>query len=280
MPEERIPVHEPHSADGWEPLRSFETIDLCRSGAAARIVLRRPETLNSWDDRLPVELLGALDAVESDPSLRALLITGNGRAFSSGADVNSTFKEGSISVGQSLRQVTNPIILRIRHMPKPVVAGVNGPAAGIGCSLALACDLVIAADSAYFLLPFTRLGLTLDGGSSLMVSARIGHARASRLALLAERLGAVQAAEWGLIDQVVPAADHATEAEALVQRLAAGPTRAYAATKRALHAAVYSRLEEQLDLEAQLQDELAASADFDEGVTAYQEKRQPAFVGA
>ena len=264
----------------WAPLRAYETIGLERSGAAARIELRRPEALNAWDDRLPRELLDAVRAVGDDPASRALVITGAGRAFSAGADVKSgMMSNGSAGVIRSLREGTNPIMLAIRELPKPVVAAVNGPAAGVGCALALACDLVVAAESAYFLLAFTRIGLTLDGGSSLFVSARVGHARASRLALLAERLSAGDAYEWGLIDRLVPDAEHRAAAEGLTRRLAEGPTQAYAATKRNLNAALYPRLAEQLELEAAEQEALLGGSDYAEGIAAFAEKRQPAFTG-
>jgi enoyl-CoA hydratase/carnithine racemase len=164
-------------------------------------------------------------------------------------------------------------------MPKPVIAAVGGVAAGIGCSLALACDLVLAAESASFLLAFSRIGLTADGGASQFLAARVGHARAFRLALLAERLEAARAYEWGLIDQLVPDAEHAAAVDALAGRLAAGPTAAYAATKQALNAVLYPGLAEQLELETQLQRQCGFSADFAEGVAAFVGKRAPAFAG-
>jgi 2-(1,2-epoxy-1,2-dihydrophenyl)acetyl-CoA isomerase len=267
----------------WEPFRDYETVTLSRYGPAACIALNRPDVLNAWDDQLPEDLMAALTVVEDDPSMRALVITGTGRAFSAGADVHklsSDVEGGRLDVGRSLREVSNPIVLRIRHMPKPVVAAVNGPAAGIGVSLALSCDLVVAAESAFFLVAFTRIGLTPDGGASLFLAARLGHARASRLALLAERLSATDACEWGLIDQVVPDAEHWQAAEKLTRELADGPTRAYAATKRTLHAALYPHLERQMELETTLQEELTGSADFDEGIAAFTGKRPPSFVGA
>jgi 2-(1,2-epoxy-1,2-dihydrophenyl)acetyl-CoA isomerase len=267
----------------WEPVREYETVVLTRKGAAACIELNRPAVMNAWDDQLPEDLAAALTFVEDEPSVRAVVITGRGRAFSAGADVHKLVRDvddGSLDVGRSLRERSNPIVLQIRHMPKPVVAAVNGPAAGIGVSLALTCDLVIAAESAFFVVAFTRIGLTPDGGASLFLAARLGHARASRLALQAERLPAAEACEWGLIDHVVADAGHWAAAEQLVAELAAGPTRAYAATKRALHAALYPHLEHQMELETRLQEELARSADFDEGLAAFTGKRPPEFVGS
>jgi len=164
-------------------------------------------------------------------------------------------------------------------MPKPVLAAVNGPAVGIGLSLALASDLIVAAESAYLLLAFVNIGLVPDGGSSLFVPTRIGFARATEMAMLGERVPAAQALEWGLVNRVVPDDTFAAEVAALRDRLAAGPTRSYAGTKRQLNHWLYSRMEEQLELEADLQQEMAGSPDFYEGVAAFVQKRQPAFEG-
>jgi enoyl-CoA hydratase/carnithine racemase len=164
-------------------------------------------------------------------------------------------------------------------MPKPVVAAVNGPAAGVACSIALACDLVVAAESAYFLLPFANLGLSLDGGATLTVPARVGMSRAFRMALLAERLPAGEAYSWGLIDRVVADRELTEAAEALALRLASGPTRAFAAMKRAINASTLACLQTQLELEATLQSQLGKSDDFAEGVAAFLEKRPPVFKG-
>ena len=167
----------------------------------------------------------------------------------------------------------------IREMPKPVVAAVNGPAVGIGCSLALCCDLILAAESAYFLLAFVNIGLVPDGGSSLFVPTRIGMARATELSMLGERLGAAKALEWGLINRVCPDERLREEAGDLASRLAAGPTRSYAGTKRQLNNWLYSRMDEQLDLEAQIQREMSGSEDFVEGAMAFVQKRQASFKG-
>jgi 2-(1,2-epoxy-1,2-dihydrophenyl)acetyl-CoA isomerase len=164
-------------------------------------------------------------------------------------------------------------------MPKPVVAAVNGPAVGIGLSLALCADLVIAKESAYFLLAFVNIGLAPDGGSSLFVPERVGFTRAIEMAMLGERIGAVQAAEWGLINKAVPDEDFDAEVGALVDRLAAGATAAYAGVKRQLNAWLYARMHDQLELEAQVQGEMAHSDDFAEGVTAFLEKRPARFAG-
>jgi 2-(1,2-epoxy-1,2-dihydrophenyl)acetyl-CoA isomerase len=259
-------------------------VSLSNVDGLATIELNRPEALNAWNAELGDELLAAIRAVADDDAVRAVVIRGAGRAFSSGADLKeSTLRastpEGVPDLRKVLVEAYHPIITGIRRMEKPVIASVNGGAIGIGLSLALACDLVIAGESAYFLLAFVNIGLVPDGGSSLFVPARVGFSRAAELALLGERVDARSAAEWGLINRVVPDAELAQETQALGRRLAAGPTRSYAGSKRQLNAMVYGRLDEQLELEAQIQQEMASSGDFTEGVTAFVQKREPVFRG-
>jgi 2-(1,2-epoxy-1,2-dihydrophenyl)acetyl-CoA isomerase len=260
------------------------TVNLHRDGAAATIELNRPEALNAWNGPLGEELLDAVRAVAQDDGVRAVVVTGAGRAFSSGADLRDVTTrertpEGHIDLHSLLEERYHPIITTIRTMPKPVLAAVNGPAVGIGLSLALAADLVVAAESAYFLLAFVNIGLVPDGGSSLFVPSRVGLARAAEMAMLGERIPAAQALEWGLVNRVFPDADFADEVGRLRDRLANGPTRSYAGTKRQLNHWLYTRMEEQLALEADIQQEMAASGDFAEGVAAFVEKRQAAFGG-
>jgi 2-(1,2-epoxy-1,2-dihydrophenyl)acetyl-CoA isomerase len=266
----------------FELAHRYDTVNLYRRGAAARLELNRPERMNAWDAQLALDLLASLADVGAETGVRAVLVTGAGRAFSSGADL----KEGPVAgrneprdVYRALTERYHPIIRAIREMPKPVVAAVNGAAAGIGLSLALACDLVVAAESAYFLLAFVNIGLVPDGGSSLLVPARVGFARAAEMAMLGERIGARQALDWGLINQVWPDGELAARAGDLLVRLADGPTRSYAGTKRQLNSWLYQRMEEQLELEAQIQQEMAASGDFEEGLRAFAGKRQPRFSG-
>jgi 2-(1,2-epoxy-1,2-dihydrophenyl)acetyl-CoA isomerase len=258
------------------------TVSLHRRGAVATIELDRPQALNAWDAELGDELRRAVEQLGADDAVRAVVITGAGRAFSSGADLKAGFTltpEGLPDIGTTLRERYHPIITGIREMPKPVVAAVNGLAAGIGCSLALACDLVLAAESAYFLLAFVNIGLVPDGGSSLLIPARVGFARAAEMALLGERVPAPQALEWGLINRVVADDALRAEADALADRLAAGPTRSYAGSKRQLNNWLYARMQEQLDLESRIQQEMAGSGDFAEGVAAFVEKRAARFAG-
>src|SRR5216683_488140 len=239
--------------------------------------------MNAWNAQFGHDLLAAVNSVGEDSNVRAVLITGAGRAFSSGADLKEGLEQtqdGHPDLYGVLTERYHPIIVGIRQMPKPVVAGVNGAAAGVGLSLALACDLVIAAESAYFLLAFVNIGLVPDGGSSLLVPTRVGFARAAELALLGERLGAAKAIEWGLINQVWPDAELARQAEALCSKMAEGPTGSYAGTKRQLNHWLYQSMAEQLEFEAQVQQERASSADFREGVAAFAEKRTPRFTGS
>ncbi len=270
------------SATDFELDRDLDAVRLYRCGAAAKLELNRPDRLNAWDDKLGIALRDTVQDLAADTSVRAVLVTGAGRAFSSGADLRDPrpqTPDGKPDVYSVLTERYHPIITGIRQMSKPVVAAVNGVAAGIGLSLALSCDLVVAAESAYFVLAFVNIGLVPDGGSSLLVPSRIGFARAAELAMLGERLPSSQALDWGLINRVWPDDELLPRAEELVGRLANGPTRSYAGTKRQLNAWLYSRIDEQLELEAQVQQEMAESADFAEGVAAFAAKRVPRFTG-
>ncbi len=261
----------------------LETINLSVSEGVATIELNRPHALNAWTNQFGQDLLAAVRHCQSSQEVRAVLITGAGRGFSSGADLKeigaTQTEDGRPDVYRQLTEVYHPIMEEIRRMEKPVVAGVNGPAVGIGCSLALCCDLIVAAESAYFLLAFVNIGLVPDGGSSLWLPTRLGMARATELCMLGERLPAPKALEWGLINRVVPDAELRQQAGALAAKLAAGPTRSYAGTKRQLNNWLYSRMDEQLELEAQIQREMSGSEDFLEGAMAFIQKRPAAFKG-
>lgn len=259
-----------------------ETATLSIAGGVAWITLNRPEALNAWTRALGEDLHSALDSAAENPEACAIVLTGAGRAFSSGADLKDGLapgEDGKPDVLTPLRETYNPLILRVRTLPKPVVAAVNGPAAGIGCSLALAADLIVAAESAYFLLAFVNIGLALDGGASAFLPAHVGHARAFEMALLGERLPAARALEWGLVNRVVPDAELEHEAGALAARLAAGPPGSYASIKQTINDHLYPRLEQLLDHEAVLQQERVSSADVTEGLLAFMQRRPPSFTG-
>jgi len=262
----------------------YETLELERRGASAIIRLNRPGALNAWNHQLGLELLEAVRSVAHDDGVRAVCVTGNGRAFSSGADLRdltarSLTAEGHIDVYTTLTTVYHPILTTLRRMPKPVIAALNGPAVGIGCSLALSCDLLLCAESAYMLLAFVNIGLVPDGGALALVSTRAGAGQAARMALLGERIGAAELLRAGLVDEVVADDEFDDRVRDHLDAFAAGPTRCYAGSKRQLDEWLYAGLEEQLELEARVQQEMAASADFREGVTAFLEKRPPKFTG-
>jgi 2-(1,2-epoxy-1,2-dihydrophenyl)acetyl-CoA isomerase len=267
----------------YELSHGYEYVNLYRSGAIAKIELNRPDKRNAWNAQLGLDLLAAVRATADDPAVRAVLVTGAGQAFSSGADltagIDAFTPDGQPDLHRILTERYHPIITGIRRMAKPVVAAVHGAAAGIGLSLALACDLIIAAESAYFLLAFVNIGLVPDGGSSLLVPSRVGFARAAEMALLGERIPARQALDWGLINQVWPDGDLAQRADDLMTRFADGPTASYAGTKRQLNHWLYQQMDAQLEFEAGIQQEMAGSADFAEGVAAFAQKRQPHFTG-
>jgi 2-(1,2-epoxy-1,2-dihydrophenyl)acetyl-CoA isomerase len=270
----------------YQLAHAYDTVNLHRRGGAARIELNRPDTLNAWNEQFGHDLKAAVEVVATDDDVRAVVITGAGRGFSSGADLKNMGEghprtpDGHLDVYTVLTERYHPIITTIRTMPKPVLAAVNGPAVGIGCSLALCCDLIAMRSSAYLMLAFVNIGLVPDGGSSVFIPARAGHTRAFEMALLGDRVSATQAVEWGLANWAWPDEEFDTRADELTTRLAAGPTKSYAGTKRQLNNRIYWGMDDQLELEAQIQLEMARSGDFTEGVTAFLEKRAARFVGA
>ena len=260
----------------------LETVRCASDNGVGTITLNRPEALNAWTRRLGDDMLAALEHHNADPDVRVIVLTGAGRAFSSGADLKAgedVGADGGFDVLTRLRESYNPLVLRVRTVEKPVIAAVNGPAAGIGCSLALAADLIVAARSAYFMLAFVNIGLGLDGGASQLLRERIGHARAFQMAFLGERIGAEQALLWGMINQVVDDDQLDAAVAELAARFVAGPPGAYATIKRTINARAYQDFAQLLDLEAVEQQQRVESKDFLEGMTAFVQKRPARFTG-
>lgn len=258
-----------------------DTIDFSREGGVARVALNRPDKLNSFTRQMHAELREAIAQCERDATIRAVVLTGNGRGFCAGQDLaDLSFEPGHMTdLGAVIEDNFNPLIRRIQALPKPVVARVQGIAAGAGANIALACDLVIAGRSASFVQAFVNIGLVPDSGGTWFLPRRVGVARAMGLAMLGEKLTAEHAEQWGLIWRCVDDDRLDAEVAALAARLAAMPTRALAAIKRSIHAALTADLSNQLDMERDLQAELGASHDYAEGVNAFLQKRAPKFEG-
>jgi len=246
------------------------------------ITLNRPERLNSFTEVMHAELARALDVMEADAGLRGLVITGAGRGFCAGQDLSERkpAEDGSRrDLSQILEACYRPLITRLRALPVPVVCVMNGVAAGAGASLVLACDVVFAVQSARFIQAFSKIGLLPDAGGTWFLPRLVGSARAMGAALFGEAVSATQAESWGLIWRVVPDDALAATLSEVTATLAAGPTRAYAATKAALHASSGNTLAQQFDMECRLQRELGYTDDYLEGMRAFAEKRPPAFSG-
>jgi 2-(1,2-epoxy-1,2-dihydrophenyl)acetyl-CoA isomerase len=247
----------------------------------ARLTLNRPERLNSFNTVMHSEVRDALAGIE-DGKARALVITGAGRGFCAGQDLGDrAVAPGgtAVDLGDSIDKYYKPLIMTLRNLPLPVIAAVNGVAAGAGANIALACDLVIAARSASFVQAFSKLGLVPDSGGTWFLPRLVGTARAMGLAFLGEKLSAEQAAQWGLIWRCVEDAELAGVVDGLARQLATAPTRGIALTKQALYESWGRTLEQQIDVERDYQRELGRTADYKEGVAAFTEKRTPQFTG-
>jgi 2-(1,2-epoxy-1,2-dihydrophenyl)acetyl-CoA isomerase len=243
------------------------------------ITLDRPDALNAFDRAMKEELLAALKAADRDREVRVVVITGAGRAFCAGQDLKERQEPGATDLGTELRARYNPLILAMRRLDKPIIGAINGVAAGAGFSLALACDMRIASESASFIQAFGRVGLVPDSGSTWFLPRLVGPARAAELIFTGEPLDAATAERIGLVNRVVPAGRLLLEAHALANRLAQQAPRALALAKRALQRSLESGLEAQLEYEAQLQAIAGRSRDHAEGVAAFVEKRPASFTG-
>jgi 2-(1,2-epoxy-1,2-dihydrophenyl)acetyl-CoA isomerase len=249
-------------------------------GGVMTVTMNRPEVLNALNPAMLDGLRGALAAAKADDAVRAIVLTGAGRGFCAGADLGSdAMRTGRIDVSQGLREHYHPIVLAMRQLPKPIVAAVNGSAAGAGMSLALACDVVLAGESASFLQAFSKIGLVPDCGSTWFLPRIVGDVRARALMLMAEKIPARDALQFGLVWKVVADDALAAEAAGCAARLAAMPTRALDLIKQALTQSAANGLGEQLEVEALLQGQAFRTEDFREGVAAFVAKRPPRFVG-
>jgi 2-(1,2-epoxy-1,2-dihydrophenyl)acetyl-CoA isomerase len=260
---------------------SYQTIRYEVADGVANVTLARPDKLNAFTEQMHGELQRALDAAEADDGVRALLLSGDGRAFCAGQDLGDrVFEEGvEPDLGDTIHRLYNPLIRRLRGFPVPVVCAVNGVAAGAGANVALACDIVIAGTSASFVQAFAKIGLVPDSGGTYTLPRLVGEARARALAMLGHKLPAWQAADWGLIWQAVEDDQLMQTAGDLARHLAGQPTVGLGLTKRAINQSLDNDLEAQLELERDMQGQAGRTEDYAEGVRAFMNKRQPSFKG-
>lgn len=258
-----------------------DTIQVTNHGSYTEITLNRPDRLNSFNDEMHIALRGAIESAR-DSGTRAILLTGSGRGFCAGQDLGDkdpSKMDSPPDLGETITTFYNPLVRLIRSLDFPVICAVNGVAAGAGANIALACDIVLAAENAKFIQSFAKVGLVPDGGGTWSLPHLIGEARAKAMALTATPIPAAQAAEWGLIWKSVPNENLMSEARALTEQLANGPTIGLGMTKKAIHAAATNTMDEQLDLEAVSQKTCGETPDYAEGVSAFLQKRPANFTG-
>ncbi|WP_343602178.1 enoyl-CoA hydratase [Mycobacterium sp.] len=262
---------------GIDSLAPVEGLSVTLADRVLSVTVARPESLNALTTAMLAGIADAMEHAAADPRVRVIRLGGAGRGFTSGAGMSADDLTGG-GAGTEIIVEANRAVAAITAVPRPVVAAVQGPAAGVGVSLALACDLVLASEAAFFMLAFTKIGLMPDGGASALVAASIGRTRAMRMALLAERLPAADALAAGLVSAVYPAADFEAEVDKVVSGLVSGPAVAFAKTKQAINAATLTELDPALHRELQGQAQLQKSRDFAEGATAFQQRRAPHFT--
>ena len=260
---------------------SYNTIELRCEAGVATLTFNRPDRLNSFNSEMHEEVRAALKSIQADPAIRCLLLTGNGRGFCAGQDLSdrAVSGEGGPNLGESIEKNYNPLVRTLMTMEIPVVCAVNGVAAGAGANIALACDIVLAARSASFIQAFCRLGLIPDAGGTWLLPRLVGRARAMGLSMLGDKLSAEQAEQWGMIWQCVDDDKLMEEANKLAHHFAVQPTKGLGLVKRAINVSSSNDLNTQLDLERDLQDMAGNSADYQEGVQAFMNKRAPNFTG-
>lgn len=253
-------------------------LDVTLSGGVLSVTINRPDSLNSLTIPVITGIADAMEYAATDPEVKVVRLGGAGRGFSSGAGISADdVSDGGVPPDEIILEI-NRLVRAIAALPHPVVAVVQGPAAGVGVSIALACDVVLASESAFFMLAFTKIGLMPDGGASALIAAAIGRIRAMQMALLPERLTAADALSWGLVTAVYPPDDFDAEVDKVIARLVGGPAVAFAKTKLAINAATLTALDPALQREFDGQSVLLKSPDFVEGATAFQQRRTPNFT--
>ncbi|MDP1726460.1 MAG: enoyl-CoA hydratase-related protein [Bacteroidota bacterium] len=258
---------------------SYETILYTSDQGVITITLNRPEVFNAFNEQLSADVNDALKKTSKDKSARVLIITGAGKAFCSGQDLKAIAGSQNRSLSESLVKRYNPMIRAIRNLPIPVICRLNGVAAGAGCSLALACDMIVAAENASLIEVFVNVGLVLDSGSSYFLPRLIGSARAFELSTMGSKVSAQQAYEWGMVNRLVKPEDLDAEVNKLAEYYAKAPTKAIALMKKMLNKSFHSDLDTLLDYEVYCQEIAGRSSDYKEGVNAFNEKRKPDFTG-
>ncbi|MCF8284590.1 MAG: enoyl-CoA hydratase/isomerase family protein [Sphingobacteriales bacterium] len=245
----------------------------------AIITFNRPDVLNSFNREMALELQARLDECENDVNVRAILITGEGRAFCAGQDLAEAIAEDAPTIDTIVREHYNPIVKRIRNIEKPIICAVNGVAAGAGANIALCCDIVIASDKASFIQSFSNIGLIPDSGGTFFLPRLVGLQRATAMMFLADKVTADHALQYGMVYKVSSAENLITDALEITTRLSNMPTKGFGLTKRALNESLFNNLDDQLEIEEELQAKAASTYDNQEGINAFLEKRKPIFKG-